>query len=74
MVKSFKLLCSKQSLRTGKITSIEKYHTYFQINCVGIPVWGKIFRTRPDGSWGPPSLLYNGYPIVHRSETAGLEG
>jgi len=28
-----------------------------------IPVGGKIFRTRPDRSWGPPSLLYNGYRV-----------
>jgi len=24
---------------------------------------GEIFRTRPDRSWGPPSLLYNGYRV-----------
>jgi hypothetical protein len=24
---------------------------------------GKIFRTRPDRPWVPPSLLYNGYRI-----------
>jgi len=24
---------------------------------------GKIFRTCPDRSWGPPSLLYNGYRV-----------
>ena len=24
---------------------------------------GKIFRTRPDRPWGPPSLLYNGYRV-----------
>jgi hypothetical protein len=24
---------------------------------------GKIFRTYPDRSWGPPSLLYNGYRV-----------
>jgi hypothetical protein len=23
--------------------------------------WGEIFLTRPDWSWGPPSLLYNWY-------------
>ena len=28
-----------------------------------IPVWGEIFRTRPHRSWGPPSLLYNGYRV-----------
>jgi hypothetical protein len=26
-----------------------------------IPVGGEIFRTRPDRTWSPPSLLYNGY-------------
>ena len=25
--------------------------------------WGEIFRTSPDRSWGPPSLLYNGYRV-----------
>jgi hypothetical protein len=35
----------------------------------GWAVWGsnagggKIFRTRPDQPWGPPSLRYNGYRI-----------
>jgi hypothetical protein len=26
-----------------------------------IPVGGEIFRTCPDRTWNPPSLLYNGY-------------
>jgi hypothetical protein len=26
-----------------------------------IPVGGENFRNSPDWSWGPPSLLYNGY-------------
>ena len=25
--------------------------------------WGEIFRTCPDGPWGPPNLLYNGYRV-----------
>jgi hypothetical protein len=25
--------------------------------------WGEIFRTYPDGPWGPPNLLYNGYRV-----------
>ena len=35
----------------------------------GLTVWGsnlggcEIFRTRPDRSWGLPSLLYNGYRL-----------
>ena len=24
---------------------------------------GRIFRTRPDRPWGPPSVLYNGYSV-----------
>ena len=28
-----------------------------------IPVGGEIFLTCPDRSWGPPSLLYNGYRV-----------
>jgi hypothetical protein len=28
-----------------------------------MPVGGEIFRTCPDRSWGPPSLLYNGYRV-----------
>ena len=27
------------------------------------PRGGEIFRTRPDRSWGPPSLLYSGYRV-----------
>jgi len=27
------------------------------------PGEGEIFRTCPDRSWGPPSLLYNGYRV-----------
>ena len=26
-------------------------------------LWSEIFRTRPDRSWGPLSLLYNGYRV-----------
>jgi hypothetical protein len=25
------------------------------------PGWGEVFRTCPNWTWGPPSLLYNGY-------------
>jgi len=27
------------------------------------PGAGKNFHTYPDQPWGPPSLLYNGYPV-----------
>jgi len=30
----------------------------------GIPVGGKIFRTRPVRPWGPPNLLYKGHRVI----------
>jgi hypothetical protein len=35
-----------------------------------IPVWGEIFRTRPDWTRGPPSLLHNGYRHSRRLRVA----
>jgi len=32
---------------------------------------GKIFRTRPDRPWGPPSFLCNGYRVFPGGEAAG---
>ena len=31
---------------------------------------GEIFRTRPDRSWGPPSLLYNRYRVIPEDKAA----
>ena len=33
--------------------------------------WGRDLPTRPDGSWGLPSLLYNGYRVFPWGEAAG---
>jgi len=33
---------------------------------------GEIFHTRPDRTWSPPSLLYNGYPVFLRCKAARL--
>jgi len=30
----------------------------------GIPMGSKSFANRPDWTWGPPSLLYNGYRVT----------
>ena len=30
--------------------------------------WGARFSARPDRSWGPPSLLYNGYRVFPGSK------
>ena len=35
------------------------------------PGGGEIFHNRPDGSWGPPSLLYNGYRVFPGGKAAG---
>jgi hypothetical protein len=35
------------------------------------PGVGEIFHTRPDRSWGPPSLLYNGYRVYPGGKAAG---
>jgi hypothetical protein len=35
------------------------------------PGGGEIFRTRPDRSQGPPSLLYNGYRVFPGGKAAG---
>ena len=35
------------------------------------PGEGEIFRTCPDRSWGPPSLLYNGYRAFRGGKAAG---
>jgi hypothetical protein len=32
--------------------------------------WGEIFRTRPDRSWDPPSLLYNGCRVFPGGKAA----
>jgi hypothetical protein len=33
---------------------------------------GENFSTRPDRSWGPPSLLYNGYWVILGRKAAGV--
>jgi len=38
---------------------------------VSNPGGRKIFRTRPDRPWAPPSLLYNGYRVFSGGKAAG---
>jgi len=33
---------------------------------------GEIFRTRPDRSWGLPSILHNGYRVFPGGKAAGV--
>ena len=35
------------------------------------PGGGEIFRTRPDRSWGLPSLLHNGYRVFPEGKATG---
>ena len=44
------------------------------LDCSGIDFrWrAEIFRTRPDRSWGPPSLLYKGYRAFRGDKAAGV--
>ena len=37
-----------------------------------IPVGVEVFRTRPDWSWGPPSLLYNAEEVFPGCKEAGV--
>ena len=45
--------------------SVVSIASRYGIDDVGIePRWGEIFRTRPDWSWGPPTLQYSGYRVA----------
>jgi len=48
--------------------------TRYGLDGLWIESWwgGKIFHTRPDRPWGPPSLLYNGYRVFPRGKAAGV--
>ena len=34
-------------------------------------LWGEIFNTRPERSWNPANLLYNGYWFFSVAKAAG---
>jgi len=36
--------------------------------------WRKVFPHPPDTTWGPPSLLYNGYRVFPRGKAVGALG
>ena len=52
------------SLAAGIAQSVERLAT-------GWMARGKIFRSRTDRPWGPPSLLYNGYRVFPGGKAAG---
>ena len=45
--------------RAGKVQSVSRLTTGFTV-WGSNPVGGEISLTRPDRSWSPPNLLYNG--------------
>jgi hypothetical protein len=48
----------------GGPSSVFSIATAYGLDGPGIESrWGEISRTCPDRPWGPPSFLYNGYPV-----------
>jgi hypothetical protein len=49
---------------------LSRYSDWLRVRRSGdrIPVRGKIFRTRTDRPWGPPSLLHSGYRVCFPGE------
>ena len=64
------LLSYYLSHRKDDLANAVWYDLFWSAKCVWtgrsgdrIPVGGENFRSCPDRSWGPPSLLYNGYQV-----------
>ena len=55
---------------TGIAQSVQRLATGWSVRGSS-PDGGEIFRTRPDRSWGPPSLLYNGYRVFPGGKADG---
>ena len=56
--------------RAGIAQSVKRLATGWMVQGSN-PGVGKIFRTRSDRPWGPPSLLYNRYRVYPEDESAG---
>jgi hypothetical protein len=56
--------CSPTSFHRGRDSSVGVATRY------GLDGPGIESRTRPDGLWGPPSLLYNGYGVIPGGKAA----
>ena len=50
---------------------LSRYNDSLQAGRGSNPGGGETFRTRPDRSWGPPNLLYNGYRVFPGDKAAG---
>jgi hypothetical protein len=62
---------------TLKIAQVDRDSSVGVVTCYGLDGtgiesrWCEIFRTRPERSWGSPSLLYSGYRVFPWGKTAG---
>jgi hypothetical protein len=61
---------SPDTLWTGIAQSVWGFATGWTVRGSN-PGGGEIFLTRPDRSWGPSSLLYNGYLVFPGGKVAG---
>ena len=56
--------CSNLNIETGGPGSAVGIATGYGLDGPAIEsLWGEIFGTCPDRTWGPPSLPYNGYRV-----------
>ena len=54
----------------GTAQSVQELATGWTV-CGSNPGGGRIFRTRPDRPWDPPSLLYNEYQVFPGGKADG---
>jgi hypothetical protein len=69
IISSRKLFRLCDNVGAGIAQSVSRLATGWTVRGLN-PGGGEIFRTRPDGPWGPPSLLYNGYRVFPREKAA----
>jgi hypothetical protein len=60
----------RSPLGAGIAQSVQRLATGWTVRGL-TPGGGKIFRTRPERPWDPPSLLYNGYRVFPGGKRPG---
>jgi hypothetical protein len=68
LISAVQSLFELYALWTLYILKSYEYKNYLSQVRGSHPGGGEIFRTCPDGIWGPPSLLYNGYRVFPRGK------
>jgi len=65
------ILALLHNFQVGRDSSVGMA-TRYELEDAGIESrLGRIFRTRPDRPWDPPSLLYNGYRLIPEGKAIG---